>query len=165
MPVEAAGAAFAAVYAAMHAECFHDAWSTEAFAALFAGPGVYGLIATGAGGAPVGFALCRVAADEAEVLTIGVIPAHRGAGVGHLLLEQALAEAASRGAARMFLEVSETNRAARALYAAQGFVGVGTRKKYYREFIDERETRVDAYVLSKKLEPGESSSKIIPTFS
>lgn len=150
MRLSEAGAAFAEVYAALHRRCFAEAWSAQAFAGLFAGPGVFGAIAE-ADGAPCGFVLCRTVADEAEILSVGTLPEARGRGVGAALLRHAETGAARRGAARMFLEVAVTNAAALALYARAGFVAVGTRRDYYCACIDGRTVRIDARILSKPL--------------
>lgn len=81
--------------------------------------------------APAGFALYRVAADEAELLTVSVVPASRRAGLGRALVGAAEAGARAAGARRMFLEVAEGNRPARALYAGAGYREVGRRRGYY----------------------------------
>ena len=75
--------------------------------------------------------LARVAADEAEVLTLAVDPAVQRHGFGRALLGQALATARQRGASAIFLEVASGNGPGRALYAAAGFVTVGHRRGYY----------------------------------
>lgn len=99
---------------------------TEAeFASLLAAPGVFVL------GDATGFALGRVAADEAELLTVAVAPAARRRGRGRHWLRAFEAEAARRGAETGFLEVAEKNAAARALYAAEGWAEVGRRRGYY----------------------------------
>ena len=79
-----------------------------------------------------GFAISRLAADEAELLTIAVEPAWRGRGVGRDLLREHLSRAALSGARAMFLEVDHANAAAIALYARFGFRKVGERDGYYR---------------------------------
>ncbi len=79
-----------------------------------------------------GFALTRIAADEAEILTIAVDPAFRKHGVGRDLIRAHLEAAAFAGAARIFLEVDAENSAALALYARSKFVKVGERKGYYK---------------------------------
>ena len=62
-----------------------------------------------------------VVADEAEILTVGVVPAARRRGIARRLLAALLAEAArARRAPRCFLEVRVDNDAARALYAQRG---------------------------------------------
>lgn len=92
-------------------------------------PGAFGWIA--GANRPVGLILCRIAADEAEVVTIGVLPPERGKGHAARLLDTALAQAGSAGAASMFLEVAEANAPARHLYESRGFVPVGRRADYY----------------------------------
>ena len=57
------------------------AWTRQDMAELLASPGVAGLLLQ-VDGQDAGFALCRVAADEAELLTIAVRPARRRHGVG-----------------------------------------------------------------------------------
>jgi ribosomal-protein-alanine N-acetyltransferase len=79
-----------------------------------------------------GFAMSRLAADEAEVLTIAVDPACRGRGVGRDLMREHLARATLAGARVMFLEVDAANAAALALYARFRFAKVGQRVGYYR---------------------------------
>jgi len=127
----AAGAAHAAPIAALAAECFGDGgWSEDSLRALLGTPGALALIAE-AGGRPLGFILCRTAADEAEVLTIGVRPSERRRGAGGRLLDAALARLGAIGIRRVFLEVGVDNQAARALYASRGFAPVGRRPAYY----------------------------------
>ena len=125
------GPAHAAVIAALRAECFgDDGWSGESVAALLRTPGTFVLIAEWADG-PAGFIVCRAAADEAEVLSIGVRPPRRGGGAGGRLLDAALARLGDAGTGTVFLEVAVGNRAARALYASRGFAEAGRRPAYY----------------------------------
>ena len=129
IPLEAAGPAHAEALAFLHARAFPEGerWGAEAMALQLGLPGAFGWIAPCGG-----MILARVAADEAEVLTLAVDPARRRAGLGRTLLDAALATAAGRGAKAMFLEVSEANWAARALYGLAGFVEIGRRRAYYR---------------------------------
>ena len=78
-----------------------------------------------------GFVLARAVAGEAEILSIGVVPAHRRKGLGRRLLSTAAVEARRRGAARLFLEVASDNAPALALYRRAGFAKVGRRAGYY----------------------------------
>lgn len=98
--------------------------------------------------APAGFALYRVAADEAELLTVSVVPEARRAGLGRALVAACEQGARACGARRLFLEVAEGNRAARALYAGAGYHEVGRRKRYYEHPDGSRE---DALILGKPL--------------
>lgn len=120
--------------AALHAESFtplgERAWTRQDLAGLLASPGVMGLLLQAEGG-DAGFALCRVATDEAELLTIAVRPIHRRCGAGRLLLAAVIDHAREAGARALFLEVGVDNASARRLYDAAGFCPVGTRPAYY----------------------------------
>jgi ribosomal-protein-alanine N-acetyltransferase len=98
--------------------------------------------------APAGFALYRVAADEAEILTVSVVPEARRAGLGRALVGACEEGARAEGARRLFLEVAQGNAAARALYAGAGYAEVGRRKGYYQRPDGSRE---DALILAKPL--------------
>ena len=131
--IEAVGVADAPALAALHAAAFEAAerWDAAAIATLLAMPGAFGLSIPAAG-----FVLARVAADEAEILTLAVIPPARRQGHAGALLGGAMAGALLRGAGTMFLEVSDRNGAARALYARAGFAEAGRRRRYYADGAD-----------------------------
>jgi ribosomal-protein-alanine N-acetyltransferase len=131
----------AAALAALHAMAFADPWPASAFAALLSLP------ETRLDAVADGFILTRLAADEAEVLTLAVCPLGRRRGVGRRLVDTAAAALAAEGATRLFLEVAEDNAAARALYAAAGFAEVGRRPGYYGR----PSGAVDALVLARDL--------------
>ena len=117
--------------AALHATSFEDHWPEDAILALLSRNYVHGHVAMVNDGEPIGFVLIQVIADEAEILTICIAPEYRLRRAGRLLLEAAIGEAGQRGATRMFLEVAETNLAARRIYGIAGFEPVGRRKAYY----------------------------------
>ena len=110
---------------------FGEAWSATQLRGTLAQSGSWLRIAVD-GEAAVGFTLCRVIVDEAELLLIAVAPGARGTGVGRLLLEAALEDARGRGVKSMFLEMRDGNAAGNALYRGRGFVEVGRRRDYYR---------------------------------
>ena len=130
--VEPAIVADAELLASLHARSFSDRWSAPFIARLIASPGAVALIAREEG-APCGFILVRVAADEAEILTLAIDPARRRRGLGRALVAEAAARACDGGARAMFLEVETGNDAAHALYAGLGFREVGRRRGYYRD--------------------------------
>src|SRR5262249_37794869 len=116
--------------AAIHRVCFAKAWDEAAMAQFLASPDticLIGSIADDSGGVVGGLLIARKAADEAELLTLGVAPACRHAGLGRALLEAAIAALRGSGATRLFLEVDETNQAALALYRSLGAEPVGRR--------------------------------------
>lgn len=137
--------AHAALAAALHASSFDAPWDRAALARLLAMPGAFGFLGV-VNGEPEGFILCRAAAGEGEILTLGVAPACRRSGLGGRLLEQALSASIQAGAQRLYLEVAENNHAARAFYGVNGFTAVGRRPGYYRRPGQEA---VDALILCR----------------
>ncbi|MBV9757969.1 MAG: GNAT family N-acetyltransferase [Alphaproteobacteria bacterium] len=134
--------------AAIHAAAFPpgEAWDAAAIAAQLALPTTFGLIAPAGG-----MLLARAIAEQAEILTLAVIPAARRRGIARALLQAAGHEAGRRGARTMFLEVSGANSAARGLYGAAGFVEIGRRARYYWD-------GTDALILSAPLSPAPCES-------
>jgi len=114
---------------------FSDAWSFGDFAEC-AAVGVPFLVAVERGSV-VGYVIGQTAADEGEILNLGVAPAHRGRGVGHALVERMLALLHERGAEVAYLEVRESNGAARHLYESLGFREVARRRRYYRRPVED----------------------------
>jgi ribosomal-protein-alanine N-acetyltransferase len=124
----------AAALAALHAASFRHGWSESEFERLLGDRSVFAQAARADGGRGriIGFIVSRLAADEAEILTVAVRPAERGRGIASLLLNRHLPRLAALGAARVFLEVEDANRPALKLYARAGFAEVGRRPGYYR---------------------------------
>jgi [ribosomal protein S18]-alanine N-acetyltransferase len=119
--------------ARIHAAGFAHPWSSDEIARLIADASTLSAAALDPASAGLrGFAFARLAADEAEILSIAVEPACRGRGVGRALLSDMLRQAANAGAKTTFLEVDEDNHAALTLYRHLGFIQVGERPGYYR---------------------------------
>ncbi len=89
------------------------------------------VVALGSAGELLGWAGVRVVGGEADILTVGVIPAARRQGIAVRLVHALLGEARRLGAGTAFLEVRVDNSAAQALYEREGFVQVGVRRGYY----------------------------------
>lgn len=79
----------------------------------------------------VGYGVTMPLPDEAELLDITVLPSRQRQGLGRKLLGELCRCEKTTGATRLYLEVRESNAAARALYAASGFVEIGRRRDYY----------------------------------
>ena len=134
-----AGLVHAELLAAIHRICFAEPWSANSMAEVLALAGTEGLIAVDGGSltpaleppGPAGLVLWRRIFDEAEILTIAVLPPWRRTGLGRRLLEAAMDSAVKAGALTMFLEAAADNHPALALYQSKGFAGVGLRKGYY----------------------------------
>jgi ribosomal-protein-alanine acetyltransferase len=129
--------------AAIERAVFSDPWPRSSFRGLV---GQCAWVAD-ARGSVIGYLFGRVAADEAEVLNLAVRPARRRTGVGHALLETALARFWTCGARTVYLEVREANEEARRFYSAHGFRPVGKRPRYYRNPPE------DAVVMARPIGP------------
>ncbi|MGE5267379.1 MAG: GNAT family N-acetyltransferase [Deltaproteobacteria bacterium] len=127
-----AGPERAADIAGLHAKMFYPPWDAKAVHGLLDHPASTAFVATLAVPSEViGFIIGHIAADESEILTFGVDPAHRKHGVGKLLAEGLLRAVGRAEVRRVFLEVATDNSAALHLYSKLGFVPAGVRKAYY----------------------------------
>jgi ribosomal-protein-alanine N-acetyltransferase len=102
----------------------------------------------------VGYVVAHRAADEGEILNLGVAPAHRRQGVGRALVEGVLRLLAARGVRHVYLEVRESNAGARRLYQSLGFSEVTRRARYYRRPVE------DAVVLRATILAERGSAKL-----
>ena len=119
--------------AKMHAELFNPPWEEAAILKLLEHPAAAALIATaGPAREPAGFVIAQLAADEAEILSLGVAPQWQRMGLGGRLIEGLIRAARRAEARRLFLEVSADNEAALRLYGKLDFRRVGVRPKYYK---------------------------------
>ncbi|MGD9962101.1 ribosomal protein S18-alanine N-acetyltransferase [Nocardioides sp.] len=107
-----------------------DAWSLDQVRDELSGPGRAALVAEE--DQVVGYLITRLVDDVSDLQRIGVHPERQRQGLAAALLAEALA----RPAARMLLEVAQTNAAARAFYARAGFVEIHRRPRYYRDGSD-----------------------------
>jgi ribosomal-protein-alanine N-acetyltransferase len=83
-------------------------------------------------GSVMGFIVGRQVEDEWEIENIAVTGAARRSGLGSRLVGELLDLVRKRGGKSVFLEVRESNRAARSLYEKWAFLEVGRRKMYYQ---------------------------------
>jgi [ribosomal protein S18]-alanine N-acetyltransferase len=109
-------------------------WSVQQYEGLFgtAEPNRVALVLSDENGLQA-FAIARVVLDEWELENIVVAGETRCRGLGTRLLEELLQIARARGAKGVFLEVRQSNQAARALYEKWAFLESGHRRRYYQE--------------------------------
>jgi ribosomal-protein-alanine N-acetyltransferase len=113
--------------------CNPAPWSAETLSAYAAGGDArFGLVAE-ADGIVTGYVIVSRAADEAEILQLGVSPDHRRQGIAGILLRKLFARLKASQTRTVYLEVRARNVAARALYGSLGFLETGLRKGYYAD--------------------------------
>ena len=116
--------------ALLEKECFIEPWSEKSLEMLLTDSG-FG-IAASLDGKVVGYCGVIIALDEGQITDIAVSGAYRRRGIGMEIVKQMILESAKRGISVLYLEVRESNRAARELYRACGFEECGVRKGFYR---------------------------------
>jgi ribosomal-protein-alanine N-acetyltransferase len=125
-----AGPRDAPALAALHGASFRRGWSEDEFERLLLDRSVLAHRAT-LGHQPVGFIISRLAAGEAEILSVAVARSHQGRGLARRLLDLHMRRLAGLGVRTIFLEVDDDNLPARRLYARNAFRQVGRRDGYY----------------------------------
>ena len=110
--------------------CFSEPWSEKSLVIL-TDENNFGVVAT-LDGQTVAYGGMTCVLDEGAVTNIATHPDHRRQGLGRRILRELLSEAQKRGVHTVFLEVRESNDAARALYLSEGFYECGIRKNFYR---------------------------------
>jgi len=131
---------------------FSDPWSGDAFTECLTS-GVPFFVAEQRG-VVAGYVVAHRAADEGEILNLGVAAAHRRQGIGRALVERVLQALAERGVRTVYLEVRASNAAARQLYESLGFGEVARRARYYRRPVE------DAVVLRAAIPAEGGSAKL-----
>lgn len=85
--------------------------------------------------------------DVADIQNLAVVEAHRGEGLGAVLLNALVAWCESRHATAIMLEVRADNESAQSLYSSRGFQTIATRPGYYQP------AGVDALVMRREVTP------------
>ena len=118
--------------AQLHGASFHRGWGEGEFETMLTERNTL-VHRLRLGRKVIGFAVSRMAADEAEILSIAIDADQRGRGLSRNLLLTHLGHLAGRGVRSIFLEVEENNQPARRLYEWAGFGVVGRRERYYQQ--------------------------------
>ncbi|MEO8580245.1 MAG: ribosomal protein S18-alanine N-acetyltransferase [Gemmatimonadales bacterium] len=133
---------------------FADPWSEESFRRLLIGPSaIFQVLVVPPDDAIVGYVIAYAVEEDAELLNVAVVPNHRGRGLAGQMVDALLIELGGRGVRTAFLEVRESNGAARALYGSRGFTEIGRRTSYYRRPVE------DALVMRRILEVAEGDEE------
>ncbi|WP_455475968.1 ribosomal protein S18-alanine N-acetyltransferase [Bartonella sp. B17] len=131
----------------IHQQCFIPAWGKKAFDNFLKDRSIFGykVYLIDQPDNVLGFCLCRLILDEAEIITIAVLPHCRRQGIGRLLIDSVLHHLHRKCAIKLFLEVDETNLSALKLYQRFEFQKIAKRPAYYQS----KNNRIDAIVMQK----------------
>ena len=111
--------------------CFPDPWSKKLLEDLLAEEHALTLAAVAGDGAVLGYVSLSWVLDEGYINNVAVRPDCRRMGIATALLEALRRQGVEKGLSFLTLEVRESNRGARALYAGLGFAEAGQRRGYY----------------------------------
>lgn len=96
-------------------------------------------------GMTVGYAVCSLVVDDAELINIAVDKRWRSIGIGAHIMDYITEFLRPRGCRRMFLEVRPSNEVAKSFYEKFGFYRIGLRRGYYAD------NGEDAIVMVRKM--------------
>lgn len=118
----------------IHQRCFAPAWKKQTFDHFLEDRSMFGYKVSliDQPHQILGFCLCRLILDEAEIITIAVHPHFRRQGIGTLLIDNTLRYLHHARALKLFLEVEETNLSALKLYKRFKFQKISKRLAYYQ---------------------------------
>ena len=145
---------------AIHEKSFPTYWNHEEFNNFFDVAGTHAFIAKvsatpsltlpplGGGESEAGMIVYRAQFEQADIITLAVLPACRRRGIANTLVKKALSHLSELGAKGIFLDVEDGNAAALRLYESFGFAVQRRRKLYYRQ---KDGTYTDALVMQKKI--------------
>ena len=101
---------------------FADPWTEESFRRLLGGhPAIFQVLEYPPDLGVAGYLIAFAVGEDAELLNVAVEPEFRGRGLAGQMLDALMIELGGLGVRTAFLEVRESNSAARALYESRGF--------------------------------------------
>ena len=126
------------VFVSLDKELFpYSPWSTSQYKEEFSSPTRHFVVAVDAEQNIVGYAgVFAPGGAEADVLTVGVVPAQRGKGVAKALMSLITDWAKEQGSIAMMLEVKVDNAEAIGLYQSLGYSQLNIRKDYFGTGLD-----------------------------
>ncbi len=136
----------AAAAAAIEKRIIHPPWSEADYLDALGKPSYLILAAADENDDIFGYCVASMAAGEAEIVDVGVMPEKQDAGAGSKLVHRMLECLREKGVFQVFLEVREHNAAAIRVYMKHGFIEAGRRKHFYSD-PDE-----DAIIMKEELE-------------
>jgi ribosomal-protein-alanine N-acetyltransferase len=133
------------VFVSLDKELFpYSPWSATQYKEEFSSPTRHFVVALDAEQNIVGYAgIFAPGAAEADILTVGVVPEHRGKGIAKALIALITDWASAQGSTAIMLEVKTDNSEAIGLYGSLGYVMLNVRKDYFGPGLDAQVMRLE----------------------
>ena len=133
------------VFVSLDKELFpYSPWSTSQYKEEFSSSTRHFVVAVDDEQSIVGYAgVFAPGAAEADILTVGVVPEHRGKGVAKALMAHITDWARAKGTTAMMLEVKIDNAEAIGLYETLGYSKLNIRKDYFGAGLDAQIMRLE----------------------
>lgn len=126
------------VFVSLDKELFpYSPWSASQYKEEFSSPTRHFVVAVDEAQSIIGYAgVFAPGGAEADVLTVGVVPSHRGQGIARNLMALITDWARNKGSTAMMLEVKVDNVEAIGLYESLGYSKLNIRKDYFGSGLD-----------------------------
>jgi ribosomal-protein-alanine N-acetyltransferase len=133
------------VFVSLDKELFpYSPWSASQYKEEFSSPTRHFVVALEAQQNIIGYAgVFAPGAAEADILTVGVVPDHRGQGIAKALMALITDWAHAQGSTAMMLEVKSDNLEAIGLYESLGYSKLNVRKDYFGAGLDAQVMRLE----------------------
>ena len=133
------------VFVSLDKELFpYSPWSASQYKEEFSSPTRHFVVAVDEEQTIIGYAGVFAAGGiEADILTVGVVPEHRGKGIAKALMALITNWAMSQGSTAMMLEVKTDNLEAIGLYETLGYSALNVRKDYFGTGLDAQVMRLE----------------------
>ena len=134
-----------AVFVSLDKELFpYSPWSASQYKEEFSSPTRHFVVAVDEQQSIIGYAgVFAPGAVEADILTVGVVPEHRGKGIAKALMALITNWAKEQGTTAMMLEVKIDNLQAISLYESLGYSTLNIRKDYFGAGLDAQVMRLE----------------------
>ncbi len=133
------------VFVSLDKELFpYSPWSASQYKEEFSSPTRHFVVALDVQQNIIGYAgVFAPGAAEADILTVGVVPDHRGQGIAKALMSLITDWAHAQGSTAMMLEVKFDNSDAIGLYESLGYSKLNVRKDYFGAGLDAQVMRLE----------------------
>ena len=133
------------VFVSLDKELFpYSPWTAGQYKEEFSSPTRHFVVALDEEHSIIGYAgVFAPGATEADILTVGVVPEHRGKGIATALMALITDWASAQGSTAIMLEVKIDNSEAIGLYQSLGYSKLNVRKDYFGAGLDAQVMRLE----------------------